>query len=427
MTAFNAVLVYSSLLLGSLLLWRHSKKVAYFFLLFGLLSTGIHHFAGFAFSQHLLLFLTFVFVFSLAKLLEKYQAIYFWIACVCLSLMFHAEPPLTFFSLPAHALVTIYSLRKTKKLNFLSLLLGLVVFAIPFTPQVVFELRHQFIEIRSLLDYFRGQNQSLGGNLPFLSRLIDRPQKFFWLFQLSSFETLPIASLTVFIGTIYINLRYKAVGFLKRFSQVNIVYLATLLFGFLLFPPELKGFYLEGLVLIYLFFIATAAAKLWSLKRGPIVIIFLILTMFAINKLPGKISDWRSSTGVYANQKDIIDWIYQKAKGESFKVYTYDPAIYDYPYQYLFLWRGPEKYGYLPEEFSYLPGKTDYVQKKPEQLARLAPLIKTGSQRLFLIITPGSYETWRLSWLENFPLEKYPLVEKATFLDQTVVEERLLK
>ena len=80
------------------------------------------------------------------------------------------------------------------------------------------------------------------------------------------------------------------------------------------------------------------------------------------------------------------------------------PSVIDYPYQYLFWWRGLNKYGYVPEDYAYEPNKPAYISKK-----ELLPIGKKveNSQLIFLIKEPDRIG-YRKAWESNF--EKYPVV-----------------
>ena len=82
------------------------------------------------------------------------------------------------------------------------------------------------------------------------------------------------------------------------------------------------------------------------------------------------------------NEIAAIDFVYKYAKGQNFKVYTYLPSVYDYPYQYLFWWYGQKTYGYIPAEYVYSPNKPTYIpsqdkfQGKKDNVSNLVFLIK---------------------------------------------------
>ena len=61
-------------------------------------------------------------------------------------------------------------------------------------------------------------------------------------------------------------------------------------------------------------------------------------------------STWKGDASVYRNQVQVVDYIYEDAKGRPFNYITYTPPIFDYPYQYLFQYFGKNRYGYFPDK-----------------------------------------------------------------------------
>mgnify|MGYP001616114463 FL=1 len=89
-----------------------------------------------------------------------------------------------------------------------------------------------------------------------------------------------------------------------------------------------------------------------------------------------------------ANEIRAIDFVYKKAEGKNFKVYTYLPSVYDYPYQYLFWWYGRKNYGYVPGEYVYSPNKPKYIPSQEKFQG-----VKTNfSGLVFLIKEPAIQE-----------------------------------
>ncbi|KKU87679.1 MAG: hypothetical protein UY17_C0011G0001, partial [Candidatus Beckwithbacteria bacterium GW2011_GWC2_47_9] len=79
-----------------------------------------------------------------------------------------------------------------------------------------------------------------------------------------------------------------------------------------------------------------------------------------------------------------INYIYNQSGGQPFASYHYLPEIYDYAYQYLYIWqafRGRP----LPVEFSYQPNAPAYINEKADLLSRL-PSPAGPAQMIFLII-----------------------------------------
>ncbi|OGD63876.1 hypothetical protein A2160_01430 [Candidatus Beckwithbacteria bacterium RBG_13_42_9] len=419
-TLFNALVVFSALFLGAWLFKRPAKTLAYFFLLLGFLSPAVQGISRYAFSQHLLPILTLLLIYSYAQILYKKSRLHFILAALWIGLMFHAEPPLSIFSIPPWLIVTWLSHKKKKFLNLKLIILALMVFLISLFPLALFDLRHGFLQTKTVLAYLMGKNKSLGDILPFWQRLLDRPYQFFLVFQASIFPKSFWICLGIFLLTIYFNLRNKTKNFINHWWQVSLIYMASLLIIFIFYPPQLKSFYLDGLIMIYLFWAARGLTYVWGQKKHLLVAGTLILA-FWFNLEPWSFfksyrlgfGDQLQQGSLFINQTRALDWIYQKANGQGFTVYTYVPPVYDYNYQYLFFWYGLKHYGYLPEEFSYLPNQPEYVQKKSEQLIRLQDKIKPGQGEVYLILEKEGYSDRQEKWLQQFSSEEYSLIEKA--------------
>ena len=100
----------------------------------------------------------------------------------------------------------------------------------------------------------------------------------------------------------------------------------------------------------------------------------------------------------FRNEIAAIDYVYQQAKGQNFRVYIYLPSVIDYPYQYLFWWYGLKKYGYLPKDYAYLPNQPIYISNKEKLPSKFA---ETNSNLVFLIKEPDRIKIRHL-WENNF-------------------------
>ncbi len=390
MTLFNALMVYSSVIIAALIFRKHDKNIAWLILLLGFGSPALHGLANHAFSQHLLPLLTLGFIYCLTR--NKF----IW-ASFFVSLMWHSEPPLAVFSLP----LLIYWAVK-QKINLRVAVLSLLVFTIPLLPLIAFDWRHDWLQLRALLDFLGGNTRGLQEIRPLSlwERILDRPQKFWAVWQQNL--GLPLGLLALWLSR-----RYKAGNFIK----LSWLYLASLFVIFVFYPHDLKIFYLDG---VRLLLIIVAAV---FLKKLPVwlIIIFVLINL-------GLMRPSRSFKSLYINQVEAIDRIYQDAGGEGFKVYAFVPAIYDYNWQYLWFWRGLNKYGYLPEDFSYWPVVPEYVPYKDAALTRLSDKIKPAGKSVYLIVTTGSVQE-RAAWFSRFDNVNWMFVNKIDLPDGTMIEK----
>jgi len=431
-TIFNALVVYSAVIVAGWLLKRHSKRLGYFIVLLGFSSFGVQSISRFAFSQHQLPLLTIFLIYAYAQVLFKSSRRYFWLACLLISLFFHAEPPICLFSLPSLFIILYFSpqIRELSKLK--TLFLGAVFLIIPFIPLILFDLRHNFVQSQAVLSYLIGQNQSLGDILSFGDRLLDRPRMFFEVFKSVLLPGPVWLSLLLLIGAILVNWKMKMKRFLKKLWQASLIYVISLLVIFTFYPPQLKPFYLDGLLIVFLLWAALAFSSLWQRKslRKPLVMLLGVILfqnlqpISFIKSAQTGFENWKKEGSVFINQKEAVNWVYEDAHGKGFKVYTYVGPVYDYPYQYLFFWHGLKKHGYLPEEFSYLPDQTEYVQKKSEQLGRLESKIKLAEDRLYLIIENEGYLDRKEKWLGNFNTDDFPIIKEELLRGNIQVQKR---
>lgn len=435
LTLFNSFFVFGTVLAVTFFLYKYSPSTACFFCLLGFASVGVRNMAGTAFAQHMLPLFTFIYIYSLAKLITSPKEKYLYITVFSLSLLFHAEPPMLLFSLPAFCLTLLLVKHKKKLISFKSLLIAGCFFLLPFIPYILFEVRHEFLQTKGVIEYILGRNQSLGDILPFGQRLLDRPKVFFSMFQLSVFEKSAVISFLLLISSLVALAKFPKKNFLWMLLKISFLYVTSLFIIFLLYRPQLKLFYLDGIQLVYLFWVACLFDILWKRRHGKyMVVLFLILLIWfnldlvsAVKESGENYPDLKKTTSIFNTQIGVVDWIYKQANSRGFKVYTYQPAVYDYPYQYIFLWYGMKKYKYLPEEFSYLPNKVDYVQSKQEQLIRLGGSIKKSENLIFLTVEKDIYNDRVDHWKQNFPDASYPVVSEKSFPDGTTVQERAVQ
>lgn len=385
-TLFNALIVYSAIIAAAIIFKKHARLI----LLLGFGSPGFHNLANHAFSQHLLPLLTLGFIYSLIK--SKFA----W-AALAVGLMWHAEPPIAVFSLP----VLIFLAAKYK-INRRTAGWCLAALAVSFLPLVLFDFRHDWIQFRSLIDFIGGNTRGLQEIRPltFWERILDRPQKFWAVWQ----QTLGLP-----LGLLALWLAWQ--NKVSKFIKASWLYIVSLGLIFVFYPHDLKGFYLDGVKLLVIIIAA------FSLKRLPL---WLIAGLVIINLALMRPS--REFKSLYINQVEAIDTIYQDAAGEGFKVYNFVPAIYDYNWQYLWQWRGLNHWDYLPQEFAYWPDVPEYVPFKQAALAQLSDKIKPAGNKVYLVVTTGSVQE-RLDWFSRFANMNWVFINKQLLPDGTAIEK----
>ncbi len=321
-----------------------------------------------------------------------------------LSLQIEAAFGLLFF--PFAFLVVLF-----RKFSFKDLLKMTAAFTITLLPQVLFELHHGFMMTKTMIAGLSGTSNILGEKLSFAHKLSQRQEVFLKALRESShvsFEILgPLLLVSLLVGVYYL-FRHQ---YQKNSNEIIAVSLAFLIFSiifYLCFPQEVKGWYVLGLSIPIIIFLSGVLENVGQRPLGSFTVwLFIIYTFYHtliahtdyLSKYALKPSADPSNMN---NELKAIDWVYTEADGEAFKVYSYLPSIYDYPYQYLFWWYGTKKFGYQPADIAYLPHQPEYIKNNDSFWSKKKPVLNTNSP-IFLIIQEDNEHQDRLfAWQGNF-------------------------
>lgn len=373
-------------------------------ILFGATSINI---STFAFHANLLPLLTFLLIYFCFLAVIK-NPLFISLAFLSSSLMFHADPaPAVVFSFIPIFIFFFFKLYKTKKLIKV-LTFSFLGYLIPFAFQILFELRNNFLEIKALVSYFRGENPSLSGQLPFFERILNRLTLFFNFFK-ESFtggnDLFAILFLIIFGFALYKFFKTQKDKNLKILLKVVLISFSIIFLIFtVIITVEVKSWYLYGTIVLFAFLIILA---LYNLKKYKIILPIFLLLYPILNISPflskERVDHSRIDPAQLSNQLKAIDMIYQDANNLQFSVYIFTPPIYDQNYQYLFWWQGVRLGRGLPQDFAYLPNQPDYVRNK-----NVYTKSTNLSDQIYLIIENGQENEFytRANWLKNFDTYK---------------------
>ena len=400
------------------------KQSAFILAIIILFSATLISISTFAFHANLLPLLTFLTIYFCFLAIVK-NPIYISLSFLFVSLMFHADPApaVVFTSIP----MFVFWFFKLYKKNLKKVILtSFLLYLLPFLPQIIFELRNDFIQTRSLVAYFSGYNPSLSGQLPFFERITNRLSTYYDFFT-SSFSPNNNAFSLLLIGLIILG-SYKIIKVetnknLKVLHQVNLISL-VLSFAIFTFPitVEIKYWYLYGLPIILAFLITNSVAVF---RKFHILTLIFLIVFLTINLKPHLLKDLKTSGEDPAslnNQLEAIDLINNDSTENNYSVFVYTPSIYDHNFQYLFWWQGVAKKGELPELFAYLPNKPDYVRNK-----HLYAQNGKISDEIYLIIEnslENEYYT-KKNWLREF--ENYNLIWEKDINNALTVQKKSKK
>lgn len=399
-----------------------NNRVAFFGLILLSFSSISLHTSTFIFPSNHSILLTVLFLLPLYRLTKGAVQALPWVFFL-VGLGVHVNLFWPVFLIP-YVIFLVYWLRV--KLSLQLAIKSLVLFLTPLLPQIVFDLRHEFLQTKSLLAFISGQNQSLGGNLTFLPQIIDRLKLFFSIYQQS--VGVQQVYITLFLLAL-VSLTYLA-SFRKSNNLEQKRFLVSLiaLIGFffieaVIFPAQFKLWYIYGLAPIFALLVSVVFDQLYSATSIAQLLVIGYLFFFSLSNvqifLPKLDPKIKEDMGLFKNQQEVVSRVLEMGRDDIYAVYTYTEPIYDYPYQYLFWWwkrqtgQGPVKYSYLPDKYEYVSNKRLY-DPEPQEV-----------ETIFLIMekdNPASYYSWE-TWLPAFG--DYVVVNEVTLANGTRIEKRV--
>lgn len=327
----------------------------------------------YAFNPNPVTLLAPLFVYLLVEYLEKNIAIYIILTWFLAGLFFNFEMNFGVFT-PIIIFASFVFTKNIKLLKQKWFWLGLAVFILMLLPQIIFDLKHQFIMSKAIL---RHLSENSGGSLNILKRFQSISSGFFDTFSatLMNHKLLAVIILILAIPALLKKGKDKVV-------LVSMIFIAVPFLGYLILPVSVNPWHWGGEMAVSLILIA------YLLKKLKIIsfLLSLAIIFFGISNIANFfMQDFAKPNldpSLYKNEISAIDYVYKYANGANFKVYAYLPSVYDYPYQYLFWWYGQKKYGYIPGEYVYSPNKPTYIsnqdkfQGRKDNLSGLVFLIK---------------------------------------------------
>lgn len=285
-------------------------------------------------------------------------------------------------------------------------------FFITLIPQFLFEIRHGFLMTKLFLDETVGRSSILGPKLDWETKVFERSTLFVNLIRDTNhipFEILQVIYLILilfaFIGFfLYRQKNDRVPNYLLSLSVLFIIFSAIF---YLAFPQQVKHWYTLGLSIPLVLFISGTLERIYSKNLLGTFAVWLFLFLALTNTIKAHTEYIEGNSLKSAdpsnlrNEIEAIDTVYSLADGRGFRVYSYIPAIYDFPFQHVFWWYGTKKYGYQPEDIAYLPGQPEYILDQKEAWTKKRPT--DSGIPIFLIIQGDGDHSQRLTeWLGNF-------------------------
>lgn len=341
-----------------------------------------------------------LFFYLLVSFLETKKQIFYILAWFMAGIYFNFEMNAGVFP-PMIILITQF-LNDRKSLFSKVSLYGYFAFFATLLPQILFDLRHEFIMSQSLIKFI----QTSSGSIEIGNKITNLWQSFYNVFN-ATFFNFPILSALIITLTLYLVINYFKEVKNNWVIVISLLFIFVPFISYIILPVTVNSWHL-GLEVVAAIFLASLLLK-YIPKGISLALLAVILYWGSFNIFHFFQNEYGKRSldpSMYVNEIAAIDYVYQKAGGKNFKVYTHIPSVYDFPYQYLFYWHGKKTYGYVPFEYSYLPNKPEYI---PSQSHFQDSSNKSMSNLVFLIKETQNPKLLDL-WINNF--KDYPFIHE---------------
>lgn len=286
---------------------------------------------------------------------EKKKLLYYFGAGISLGLIVDSE--IFFGILFSIGVCLSLALILYKNLKLKNIGIFILGFLFILSPRVLFDIRHEFLMTKSFMRLFsEGLPQT--HYTPFVSRFTQLLDTFggVWSYTILNGITSVALILLAILIALVVYKRKRIESAEKNFILISLIIPLTFFAYFLTNSTDIFEHYIVGIPLLFLIAAAIGISQLRHIKKGKIIAVVLLLgfAYVVINPLTFvsryKDASAEGDASLYRNNLAIIDYVYTDAQGKPFSYELFTPPIHDYTYEYLFLWYGDKKYGYVPTD-----------------------------------------------------------------------------
>ncbi len=264
-------------------------------------------------------------------------------------------------------------------------------FVLPFVPQLLFEMRHDWLETRAVIAYVTqggDKDDTLGWVR--VSEVVSKSvgeiktavlPDLYWPGFTSFLTLLIVVSLLLGVGVFAWKI-IRRQSKLPELAAEALVFIVVPLLGFCFLHFNL--WYLLGMMPAAVILVAgviDAQNQSWQWCWRALYLVGLVTVL-------AREFWWQDVTKIdvhYHQLETVWARVLAESAGQPIRVYVYEPWIYDFAWQYEILRRALVRGEVLPVEFAYQPGEIVYVPGKQEWLERL-PLPEASAAATFYIL-----------------------------------------
>lgn len=320
------------------------------------------------------------------------------------------------------------------KLSWKKVLLMLFAYLLPFIPQIIFEFRHDFVELKAVFAYLQnGESQSFS-----VEKIQTVLQTIIDYFKFSVAPNLHFSNANLFNQLLFIFfIILTIIVFVKKRKKLKSNSLQLSLSAEYWFWPVLtlitytflhfNVWYVLALVPLFVIFAGDVLRASNKFLRFSYLLLMLLSLICKIIFYYSSDREQLAQGSVMLKSKvEAIELIRADARQLVYNSYHYAPDIYDFPYQYLYFWQALQGKK-LPLSFSYQKDESSYVVQKPELLNYFQ--MEQGREEVelnYFIVEPAEVIEFQDNWWGNFGIDNTSLLEEIPSHSQIKIYKQTL-
>ena len=277
-----------------------------------------------------------IFIFYLISLMKYLNGNkkFLYLLSFTIGIGMHFESAFAFFLIPS----SIFTLIIWKKIpNLKSILISILIFLFCVSNFILFDLRHQFLMLNSMINLFFKKGSS---HIGIFQIIIDRIHWFYYSIITIPFSTDKLVEfLSVMLFALFIFLfikRRKEKRSLENLERVFLILLSffgIIFLSYLIVPIKLASHYIYSLGILNLLIFTIALfyvfknVKYGSYLVSVYIVLALLFSFYNLNTQFRNKAYNLSGNGTYFNELGVADSIYKDSKGSDFAYLVYDPPI----------------------------------------------------------------------------------------------------
>ncbi|HLL60595.1 MAG TPA: glycosyltransferase family 39 protein [Candidatus Nitrosocosmicus sp.] len=338
----------------------------------------------------LLIFLLLNFYLLEGKIKKKNHWMFFF-AGISLGLVAEFEFAFGLLIIPAYFILLFATHLRKQFLRLKNAIFFLVGLLIPFIPRILFEVRHDFLQTRTMLNFLI--KPKLHNPKSYMDIVQDRLNLFIGYWK-SIFDNEYISLIIFLLFLMSMMFAFKHKDFIyKRFFYFLLTLLGLLFLFSTFYKDNFWANYYEGIHYIFIMLLAftfTVVIKKYStymnIVKGLVLVSLLVLGIF--NFYRG--IDSKPKLEGLMMHKEIVSYIQNKERNNEYCIKVYTPPVIPHTYNYLFI-------------------ANNYSQKIPK------PKDEWQHNKCWFIIEDDQYSFRRNDWIRNNIPQEGKLVERKRF------------